>query len=91
MNPLHFFHFLKIKAILKFCRQFKWKLFILNAKDYSIKKNINLNCGKIRKQFILKNHIYLACQNGFIYKLNFKTKEIENFIQQHEVALIQYA
>ncbi len=60
------------------------KLFIFSAKDYSIKKNINLNCGKIRKQFILQNHIYLACQNGFMYEFNFKTKEIVNFIQLHQ-------
>ena len=84
-ESIAFFSFSENKSDFEiFAGSSNGKLFILNAKDYSIKKNINLNCGKIRKQFILKNHIYLACQNGFIYKLNFKTKEIENFIQQHE-------
>ena len=60
------------------------KLFILNSKDYTIKSHINLNCGKIRKQFIRRDLLYLACQNGFIYKINTSTKEIINFINQHE-------
>lgn len=60
------------------------KLFVLNAKDYTIKSHINLNCGKIRKQFVIKDLLYLACQNGFIYKINTSTKKIINFINQHE-------
>ena len=60
------------------------KLFILNSKDYTIKSHINLNCGKIRKQFIRRDLLYLACQNGFIYKISTSTKEIINFINQHE-------
>ena len=60
------------------------KLFVLDSKDYTIKNHINLNCGKIRKQFIINEILYLACQNGFIYKINTSTKEIINFIKLHE-------
>ena len=52
------------------------KLFVLNSKDYTIKSHINLNCGKIRKQFIRKDLLYLACQNGFIYKIILLLKKL---------------